>query len=123
MARSLSLPAPPAPPVARPISPGRARIRNDEPGNISIRTWAPTRQLLVLSESYHEGWQASVDGSPCEIVRVYGDFMGCVVVAGVHEVHFRFDPPSLRRARWAALLALTLAVLGCGAEIARPGFA
>jgi len=116
VSRPISLPA--LPPDASG-SPGRARITRDEPGNISIRTWAPTRQLLVLSESYHEGWQASVGGSRCEIVRVYGDFMGCVVAAGSHEVHFRFDPPSLRRARWASILSLTLAVLWCGAESLR----
>jgi hypothetical protein len=113
VARPVSLPAPPADGSG---SPGRARITKDEPGNVWIRTEAPTRQLLVLSESYHEGWQASVDGSRCEIVRVYGDFMGCVVPAGAHEVHFRFDPPSLRLAHWASSLALSLALLWFGVE-------
>jgi hypothetical protein len=116
VSRPISLPALPS---GRSGSPGRARITKEEPGNISIRTSAPTPQLLVLSESYHEGWQASVDGSRCEIVRVYGDFMGCVVAAGAHEVHFRFDPPSLRRAHWASSLALSLALLWFGVETFR----
>jgi len=116
VARPVSLPAPPADGSG---SPGRARITKDEPGNVWIRTEAPTRQLLVLSESYHEGWQASVEGSRCEIVRVYGDFMGCVVEAGAHEVRFLFDPPSLRRAHWASGLALSLALLWFGVETFR----
>jgi hypothetical protein len=116
VSRPISLPSLPS---GRSESSGRAQITKDQPGNVSIRTWAPTRQLLILSESYHEGWQASVDGSRCEIVRVYGDFMGCVVAAGGHEVQFRFDPPSLRRARWASGLALSLAVLWFGAETFR----
>jgi hypothetical protein len=116
VSRPVSLPAPPSDASG---SPGRARITKDEPGNLRVRTRATTRQLLVLSESYHEGWQASVDGSPCEIVRVYGDFMGCVVEAGAHEVHFRFDPPSLRRAHRASGLALSLALLWFGVETFR----
>ena len=116
VSRPISLPSLPS---GRSESSGRAQITKDQPGNVSIRTWAPTRQLLILSESYHEGWQASVDGSRCEIVRVYGDFMGCVVAAGAHEVHFLFAPPSLRRAHWASGLALSLAVLWFGAETFR----
>ena len=116
VARPISLPAPPS---DGSDSPGRARITKDEPGHVWVRTQAPTRQLLVLSESYHEGWQASVDGSRCEIVRVYGDFMGCVVPAGAHEVRFHFDPPSLRRAHRASSLALSLALVWFGVETFR----
>ena len=42
----------------------------------------PTRQLLVVSESYHPGWQAAVDGVPQPVLRVNGDFLGCVVGPG-----------------------------------------
>jgi hypothetical protein len=95
---------------------GSARLTREEPGKVWIRTSAPTRQLLIFSESYHEGWRATVDGSRCDVLRVYGDFMGCVVPAGSREVQFEFDPPSLRRARWASALALAVALLWCSAE-------
>ena len=102
-------------PLALPAgAPGRAEIIEEEPGAIRVVTSADTRQLLVVSESHHAGWTASVDGAPCDLLRVYGDFMGCEVAAGEHEVRFHFAPPSLRRASWisaAAILTTALWIL------------
>ena len=95
---------------------GRAELLRDNPSEIDIRTDSATRQLLVLSESHHPGWVASVDGQPCAIVRAYGDFMGCVVDPGKHSVAFRFSPTSVvygTRLSIAAILA-TLGVLIVG---------
>jgi hypothetical protein len=78
-------------------SPGEAVLLRDEPGEVEISTQAETRQMLVLSESHHPGWVARVDGRECALVRAYGDFMGCVVEAGRHQVVFRFEPRSLAR--------------------------
>ncbi len=63
-----------------------------------------------MAESFHSGWRATIDGRPCEIVRVYHDFMGCVVDEGEHEIHFQFDPDSLRRGKRLSLLGLGLVV-------------
>jgi uncharacterized membrane protein YfhO len=60
----------------------------------------------VLAESFHPGWRARVDAEPCEVVRVYGDFMGCVVPAGTHRVAFDFEPRSLRVGIALSLLGL-----------------
>lgn len=88
--------------VASPLGlvvgpPGRAAVLEDVPGQIRVRARSATRQLLVLSEAYHDGWKATSDGSPCPVLRVYGDFMGCVVEAGAHELSFRFAPSSVER--------------------------
>ncbi len=87
---------------------GMAVIVDERPGMIKMETTASTRQLLVLSESYHRGWRAEVDGEPCPVLRVYGDFMGCVVAAGQHVVTFHFQPLSLRLGGWLSLLGLSL---------------
>ena len=51
--------------VALPSSaPGTADLIEDRPGKITIAVAAPQRQLLVVSESYHDGWQARVDSQP-----------------------------------------------------------
>jgi hypothetical protein len=62
--------------------PGEAELEEDLPGSIRIATRSQTRQLLLLSESFHPGWQVAVDGTPRSVVRTYGDFLGCVVDAG-----------------------------------------
>ena len=90
---------------------GRVSIEFDKPGHIRLRAAVPSRQLLSLTESWHDGWRASVDGVPRDVVRVNGDFLGCVVEAGQHSVEFSFQPESLRRGAWLSGLGLTLLLL------------
>ncbi|UCD57799.1 MAG: YfhO family protein [Candidatus Hydrogenedentota bacterium] len=87
---------------------GKATIVSDRPGRIAVVTDAGSKQLLVLSESYHEGWQATVDGEESPVMRAYGDFMGCVLAPGTHKVEFRFRPRSLRMGGWVSALGLGL---------------
>ena len=87
---------------------GRVAMLSDRPGRIRMTTDAGSRQLLVLSESWSAGWRATVDGTPADVVRVYGDFMGCVVPEGAHEVEFIFDPASFAVGRAVSLAALAL---------------
>jgi len=91
--------------------PGRATLIERRPGRLRIRTDCGSRQLLVVSESYHRGWRARVDGAARPIHRVYGDFMGCVVEPGTHEVVLRFQPRSLSAGRRLTCLGLVLALL------------
>ena len=102
--------------VAEPLQleegpPGRASISSDRPGRISIATIATSRQLLVLAESYHDGWRATVDGQDRPVLRVYGDFMGCVVEPGEHAVSFSFEPRSVRLGGWLSTLGIALMLL------------
>jgi hypothetical protein len=91
-----------------PGLPGTATILADRPGDIRVAVDSPSRQLLVLAESAHSGWQATIDGHPRPVLRVNGDFMGCVVNAGKSEIHFEFRPASLRYGRWLSILGLGL---------------
>ena len=65
----------------------------------------------MLSESFHAGWRAELDGAGCEIVRVYGDFMGCRVDAGSHRVRFFFEPQSFRIGLQISLFGLFLSLV------------
>jgi hypothetical protein len=91
--------------------PGEATITRDAPGDVTIEVASSTRQLLVFAERFHEGWHVSIDGRPERIVRVYGDFMGCVVEAGAHEVRFVFRPASLHLGRRLSIAGLALAAV------------
>ncbi|HWE39790.1 MAG TPA: YfhO family protein [Isosphaeraceae bacterium] len=107
--------------VTRPIdlpaaAPGAARFLDDRPGKVRVETTTGTRQLLVLADSYHDGWRVAVDGKAAKVERVNGDYLGCVVEAGRHEVAFTFDPASYRDGAWLSTLglALTAASFGIG---------
>lgn len=96
---------------------GTAEIVTDEPGAIAVETTTDGRQLLVVAESYHEGWQAEIDGQSVDVIRTNGDFLGVPVAGGTHRVELRFRPESFARGRRWTLwgLALTgLFAVACG---------
>lgn len=62
-----------------------------------IRTSASASALLVLSESYHAGWAARVEGVKVPVLRTNFHFCGIPLPAGNHTVELRYQPPSLRR--------------------------
>jgi hypothetical protein len=85
-----------------PGAPGYATLVNDRPGRVEVHVDCSASRLLVISESYHPGWQATIDGRPERLLRVNGDFLGCVVPGGKHEVRLAFRPASLR---WGIVLS------------------
>ena len=91
---------------------GTARLLDDRPGRLRIETAAPSAQLLVVAERYHEGWIAQVDGVASPTRRVYGDYLGCVTPSGVHRVDFVFAPQSARHGLWLTLAGLALTIIG-----------
>jgi len=90
---------------------GKAEITVDRPGRIEIKTMAPTRQLLVLSESFHSGWKARINGAEVPVLPTYGDYLGCVVDAGEKTVGFQFEPKSFYLGARVTLAGLVAALL------------
>jgi len=93
--------------------PGTVQITKDRPGDIEVQTSAPTRQLLVLTESYNAGWRITEDGHPLPLLRAYGDFQACVVDTGAHHLVFQFAPKSLRQGAYLSLAGLLAEILCC----------
>jgi len=58
--------------VSGPV--GDCQMVSDRPGTIELNTNTKSRQLLVTTESFHDGWQALIDGLPVPVVRVTGIF-------------------------------------------------
>ncbi|MCH8043181.1 MAG: YfhO family protein [Planctomycetes bacterium] len=101
--------------VDRPIDlteslPGVSHVVQDRPGQIDLIVNAPARQLLVVTERFHTGWQAEIDGRPQPLLRANGDFIGCVIEPGRHDVRLVFRPYSLQLGK--SLSAYGLGLLG-----------
>jgi hypothetical protein len=108
------------PHVALPRShAGTAIVAVDRPGRLVITTAAPARQLLATTESFDSLWTARVDGRPAEIVRVDGDFLGCVVDGGKHHVELEFRPRCRDLGVLISVCGLGLLVLVAGWPLAR----
>lgn len=87
---------------------GHATLAHEEPGRMTIQTDALSEQILVVSDRYHSGWSAEIDGSRVPVLRVNGDFMGCVVPTGRHTAVWTFQPLSLL---WGARITMVGAFL------------
>ncbi|HTU25998.1 MAG TPA: YfhO family protein [Pirellulales bacterium] len=91
-----------------PGNPGTIGELLEQPGRFTLSTHTTGRQLLVVTTSYHDGWQATVDGMPVPVLRVNRDFLGLVVEEGDHRVGLDFRPFSLRFGRILSTLGLGL---------------
>lgn len=94
---------------------GTATAIVDQPGLMRINVETSGRQLLATTESYHTGWRATAQGREMPVVRVNGDFLGCVLEPGMTQIELQFRPTSLRVGKilsWCGLglIVFTLAV-------------
>ncbi len=87
------------------------KMKTNRPGQIEIDAGTNAPRMLVLAESFHPDWHATIDGDPAEITRADGDFQGCMVPAGKHRVVFHFDPVYRSYGRWLSWAGVGLALI------------
>jgi hypothetical protein len=97
-----------------------ARVVEYAPNHLIIETNADRDSLLVVSEIFYPGWEASIDGR-AERIRLT-DFLlrGVFVPAGRHRVEMHYAAPAVRNG--AIISATTIAllfVIGTGGRIRR----
>ena len=86
-----------------------ARVTLYEPNRLVIHTRSAQGAVLVLSEMFYPGWEATVDGVPARIHLTNYLLRGVVVGAGEHRVEMRYVAPAARNG--AVISAATLAGL------------
>jgi hypothetical protein len=91
-----------------PVRPGLYRAELAEP--------APAGSFLFLSENWHPGWSATVDGRPATVLRAQHTLIGVPLAAGARLVELVFRDPKypLGRAITLGTLLLLVAVAGQG---------
>ena len=95
--------------VAGPARIEPVRVTRSSPERLSFDVAPDHSALLVLTDAWHPGWRARVDGVAAPVLRVNAHFRGVPVPAGARRVEMRFEPWSFRAG--AALSLATLAVL------------
>lgn len=65
-------------------------VRRYEPNRLEIETNLAARRLIVVTNSYHPGWRATIDGEGATIYRTNYAFQGIVVPEGEHTVILSF---------------------------------
>ncbi len=73
---------------------------------VAFRTTSDGAALLVLADTWDEGWEAEVDGRETPILRANVMFRAVPVPAGEHTVVFRFRPACARNGFVVTLLSI-----------------
>jgi hypothetical protein len=108
--RRVALLAAPPDTVVEPLrdgAPEEVTVERYQPNRLEIGVHARSRGMLVLSETFYPGWQASVNGRPARIYEVDGALRGIVINAGESHVVLDYAPGWL-----TAGVVLTLAAFG-----------
>jgi hypothetical protein len=112
-----------SPPAFAPS--GGAASRTDialyEPNRVRVVGNDSSAGMLVLLDSYGDGWTATVNGSPTPVVPAYGAFRGVEVPEGKWEVEMEYRVPGLRAGLLVTVAALTIAFLALCKSRPLPG--
>ncbi len=73
----------------------RATITDYSPDSLTVDVTSDGDGLLVLSETYAEGWTATIDGADGDVVAVNGALRGVPVPDGSHAIVLSFESPGL----------------------------
>jgi hypothetical protein len=98
-----------------PAVPATFRASTDTRVDLAVQGRAPG--WLVLADTFHPGWKATVDGHPVTIHAANGAFRAIPVPTGRHRIVFAYAPGAVVAAAWVSSLAVlgALVVLVAGA--------
>ena len=88
-----------------------ANIIQFEPEQITIQTETAVPGLLILTEAFYPGWQATLDGDRTTIYQADAYFQGVFVPEGTHEIVFTFQPDSFANGRIITIIGLAIVLL------------
>lgn len=91
-------------------------------GSVTIVDYAPERVvisaessdggILVLTDAFYPGWQATIDGEPTPIVQANGLFRAIILPPGLHEIVFTMQSNPVG---WmVTAVGFTLFIIACG---------
>lgn len=88
------------------------RLVSYEPNRLIYNTSSPKDGVVVFSEIYYPGWQATIDGQPADIARANYILRAMNVPGGEHTIEMWFDPRSIHVTESIAYAALALLLIG-----------
>ena len=77
---------------------------------VVLEARAEQSSIVVLTDTWLPGWEATVDGVPVQLFRANGLYRAVAVGPGVHKVVFSYHAPGLDRGIGLSTAALLLLV-------------
>ena len=88
-----------------------AELTSYEPNELKYNVKSNQGGILVFSEIYYPGWEATIDGQPVELGRVDYVLRALRIEPGQHEVTLSFFPKTLDTTETLAYVALAVLAL------------
>jgi hypothetical protein len=85
---------------------GSVAIAHEENASVTLRATLARRGLVVLNDTFTDGWTVRVDGHAAPPLHVNDVMRGVIVPSGRHEVVWSYAVPGLRLGLVLSLLAL-----------------
>ncbi len=85
---------------------------HDTPNRVTIHAILDAPGYLVLADTWHPGWRATVDGRPADLLRANYAFRAVRLEAGEHVVEMDYRPASVLVGATLSLTALAVLVAG-----------
>ena len=102
-----------------PVGPRPVRVQKYAPGDLELELGSGPAGLVVISESWHPGWRAWIDGRETGLQRADHALLGVWVEAGgPQRIHLQFRPTM--HTLGMAVGALALVLLALWAAVFRP---
>ncbi len=83
-------------PVPR-AAPGSAASTEPTPESVRIEADAEAPSIVVVRTSFDEGWTATVDGEPAQVLPADGFLLGIPVGPGTHEIALTYRDEAITR--------------------------
>jgi hypothetical protein len=87
-----------------------AEITVYEPNRVEIDAKSEIPTVLLLTDSFYPGWQATVDGKPTNILRANYTFRAVPLNSGRHRITFSYQPDSFRYGLMISLFSMLVTV-------------
>lgn len=84
----------------------RLEVVDESPERVVIAAMLTRPGVVILADTYHEGWHLAIDGRPARLLRANLLMRAAFVDAGRHTVVFTFSPRSVSIGKWITLAGL-----------------
>ncbi|MGJ5813535.1 YfhO family protein [Paludibaculum fermentans] len=98
-------------PDFQPEARGKVEVLSYRPESFVLSVETDHPGLLVSSEAFYPGWQATVDGHAVPVLMVNAAFRGVAVAPGRHRVEMKYTPGSFRLGLAITAAAILLALI------------
>jgi hypothetical protein len=106
--------------VPPPFSQGTVTYTRPAPDAIALKVQVDGQAVVVISDAYDEGWEATLNGEPCPLLRANHAFRAVAVPwAGTWRIEMKYRPRWWPWAGWGSLAAAAVGGVAWAAAAAR----